>query len=120
MQKQYIADSLCLTCQTERGEITSLTLGGEERLLLSRPLFCLRLRHRDGATVMLIATDARSIREKEERLVFADFGGAMSALSVSIGIAADDALHFHIRVDGVPGEYAVEWVDLPILHLPKH
>ncbi|MBQ7337530.1 MAG: hypothetical protein IJW40_03640 [Clostridia bacterium] len=118
MNKQN-SDLLELHVDWERGVIDSLMLGGQERTAAPRPLFAARLRHRSGEAVHMQATQARSVKTDGQGAVYSDFGEEAPALSVRVSMTEGETVDWYIRVDGVPTEYAVEWVDFPQICLPR-
>ena len=109
-------NNLHLTVDFQRGVITSLLIGGRERLMGATPIFRICVRGKDGSTVTVTPDDARSCIEKEEGALYTDF----SPLSLSVRITLkEEGGEAAWRIAVTPSkDFFVEWVDFPPITLP--
>ena len=103
----------------QRGVISSVVVGGKERCVGSCPIFTARFRDRDGECYYINSTEAKSVKTDSFGLLFEGFEGDFSPLSVKILINASDVIEWRAEVAGVPEKYALEWIELPSVALPR-
>ncbi|MBE6676328.1 MAG: hypothetical protein E7594_05740, partial [Ruminococcaceae bacterium] len=109
--------NMVLTVDFAAGRITSLCIGGRERVCAPTPLFSLRLRDAQGTATVLCATDARVCSETEDGVIYSDFG--VSDLSVRVHLAnKQGSVAWRADVQGLDAEHFVEWIDFPMVSLP--
>ena len=109
--------NMVLTVDFAAGRITSLCIGGRERVCAPTPLFSLRLRDAQGTATVLCATDARVCSETEDGATYSDFG--VSDLSVRVHLAnKQGSVAWRADVQGLDAEHFVEWIDFPMVSLP--
>lgn len=107
-----------LTVNFEAKQITSLQIGGKERLNGTCPLFRLRLRDISGGTRLLDAYDALVCTLTTNGAIY-DMFDAEDTLSVQVYLdEQDDCAAWRISVVMKSTAYCVEWVDFPLLTLP--
>lgn len=109
-----------LDIDVARGVASSLQLYDTERLEGECPIFALRLRDKTGKCYHFDSTQAKDIDAIEGKLTYTGFGGDFSSLEVAIEICTqNDAIEFYASVSCVPSEYALEWIELPKICLPR-
>ena len=113
------SNNIELTINEEGGYIASLKLNGKERLVDKSPIFKIRLRDTDGSSLCLEPSDANTACIKDGCLIYTGFGDCFADLCARVKIASDDGVSWQIAIDSVPSEYAIEWIELPRLCLPR-
>ena len=109
--------NMVLTVDFAAGRITSLCIGGRERVCAPTPLFALRLRDAQGTATVLCATDAGVCTETEDGAIYAGFG--VADLSVHVHLAKKQkSAAWRADVQGIDAEHFVEWIDFPLINLP--
>ncbi len=114
--------NMILSVDHEGGRISSLVLGGKERVAGSVPLFKIGLRNNSGALTVLSTFDACVCHETEDGAVYSDFkldDTAYEGLSVQVFLTNDEGnaawrIAVHVKDQG----YFAEWVDFPLIALP--
>ena len=110
-------DKMSFSVDFRKGEITSLKVGGEERLAGKSPLFRVCLRNDVSENVIVSSYDAASCIEIENGAVYTGFSGA--DISVRVCFASENGeAAWRIAVTPASERYFVEWVDLLPLTLP--
>ena len=117
------AKQLSVTVDAVLGEITSVKLCGRERAMRGTPLFRLCLRDGEGNAVLLCAKDAAKREEHASLAVFDGFlapdGSAVSArVEISLCEEAGEIV-WHACVKEIDGGHLVEWIDVPLVTLPR-
>lgn len=107
-----------LSVDFQKGEIASLMIRGSERLGASSPLFCFCLRDREGKAYQFTAYDARACTKTGEGAIYTDFPVNDVAVHVYLREEGQEAA-WRIAVTSVSANYFVEWVDVPLITLPK-
>ena len=113
------ANNIEATIDTEKGLISSLLLNGKERCAHTCPLFVVRLRHRDGDTVELDPQKAKKSYTSTGKITYCDFEKGFCDLTVELYVSSKDSIEWQVMVCGVPSDYAVEWVELAKICLPR-
>ncbi len=116
---KLLAENIELTINTKMGVVSSLIIGGKERCIGSCPIFTARLRGQDSEAFYIDSTSAGSVSVADNSIVYRGFGENFPKLSVSITVTADKAIQWQAAVDGASKEYALEWVELPKVCLPR-
>lgn len=102
-----------------RASVSSLTILGTQRLVSPLPLFRLGLRDRAGRLIRLSAADNSNVIPTEKGALytgFTDFPG----LTVEVTLLANgNDAEWYISANPGCNEYLVEWVDFPLVNLPK-
>lgn len=111
------SEKLTIEADFKSGVISSLVIGGEQRLADTAPLFGIRLRDREGNAVCVSAFDAKECRETENGAVYSGFNGIELTVRVSFEIADGD-VEWRISAKPEDDEYFVEFVDFPMVTLP--
>ena len=106
-----------LTVDFVAGEVSSLILGGCERMVSPSPLFVLRLRDTTGIATVYSSRDASACTVDENGAVYTGFGIAELAVRVCL-TEQNGSAAWRIFVHGLDGEHLVEWVDFPLITLP--
>ena len=114
--------NMMLSIDHKEGRLSSLVLGGKERVTGSTPLFKIGLRNKPGVLTVLSAFDACTCRETEDGAVYSDFKHGetvFQGLSVQVFLADDRGnaawrIAVHVKDQG----FFAEWVDFPLLSLP--
>lgn len=111
---------MTLTVNFEKGEIDSLILGGKERLASHLPLFKIGMRDKSGEYTVLSAYDAKNCMLTEDGAIYTAFQNAFESLSVRVYLnVQDESAAWRIAIDGIDNDTLAEWVDFPLLSLPK-
>ena len=103
-----------LTINENEGVISSLKIKGKERIVATCPIFKMRFRDTDGESLFIDSTEAKTV----EYLTFSGFE-KLPSISAKLYVYENDGINWQIHIDGVPKEYAIEWVELPTVCLPK-
>ena len=101
----------------EKGEISSLRIGGSERLAARLPLFRAGLRTADGEPLSVTADGADGITPTEDGAVY---GFSALGLSVRIHLCEQDGEALW-RAEAVPQDdrFCLEFLDLAPINLPR-
>ena len=116
---KLLAENIELTINTKMGVISSLIIGDKERCLGTCPIFTARLRGQNGEAFYIDSTKASCISVNDKSIVYQGFGEDFSRLSVNITVCGDRAIQWQAEVTGVSHEYALEWIELPKICLPR-
>ena len=115
-----ISNNISLKIDESEGVISSLEIYGAERLEGLCPIFVIRLRDKEGKCYYVDSKSAKISNATESKLTYKDFGGEVSSLEATIEIKAiDNGIEFYPSVSYVPSEYAIEWIELPKICLPR-
>ncbi len=118
--ERILSKDIELTLDAAGGAVSSLSVFGKEVLACRVPLFRLRFRDLGGEAISLESTDAKSCRLGDGFIEYSSFGGALSEVLCKIFVTADDKeIKWGASVDGVSSEYALEYIELPRICLPK-
>ena len=107
---------LVIAVDFEKGNISSLSIRGKERLASAVPLFALRLRDKAGVVTDLTAYDAETCTPTEDGAIY---GFSAAALSVAVHLT-DEGGEAAWRISATPQneDFLVEWVEFPKINLP--
>lgn len=108
-----------LNIDTNKGNISSLTLGKHSCLVSEAPLFVVRFRNKDGEYHLVNSTIAENVNTDTSVITYTGFGGDFSNLCVTVRVSGGNDISWEIEVTSVPCEYAVEWVEFPKICLPR-
>lgn len=116
---QLALKNMSLTIDFETGTVTSLQIGGKERLAGSTPLFRVNLLDEKGTAREYTVYDAAECRRTEDGAVYTGFA-SMPGLEVQVHITAENG-EAAWRVEVTPGseDWLAEWVDFPLITLPE-
>lgn len=116
MQSLQFSD-MTLTVDFERGSISSLLLGGSERVCNACALFSLRVRDTAGNATVYSAYDATKCTLTEDGAVYSGF--ALQGLRVQVYLQEKEGnAAWRVAVRGLDKEHFAEWVDFPLVSLP--
>ena len=101
----------------KKGAISSLAVGGRERICRTAPLFRVRLRDKRGEPMTFTAFDAGECTLTEDGAVYGGFSGAVATVRVRLAKECGEA-EWRISVTPKDGEHLVEWVEFPGIILP--
>ncbi|MBO5313154.1 MAG: hypothetical protein J6B29_04220 [Clostridia bacterium] len=99
--------------------ISSLKIKNKERCVGESPIFALRVRDKNGEVVYINSTLSALTEMNEGEITYKGFQNPFSRLTVVVKIDTDEDISWKISIFGVPEEYAVEWVELPKITLPR-
>ena len=116
MQSLHLSN-MTLNVDFAAGKITSLQLGGRERVAAKKPLFGLRLRDTAGNPVVLGAVDAKQCTLTENGAIYSGFDLPDLCVQVYLQEKEGNAA-WRIAVRGLDEGHLVEWVDFPLVTLP--
>ena len=116
--RNFTAENLSASINERRGVISSLTLGNRECLACECPVFKIRLRDESGECFYIDSTMARMCLADDFCITYKDFDG-FSSIDVGLFIATGEGIEWQISVAGVPQDYAIEWIELPKICLPR-
>ena len=101
----------------QRGLITSLVIGGKERLSGPSLLFRIRLRDKDGGSVLVTSCEAGSCQITNDGAIYDGFS---VDISVRVFLACDNGeASWRINVTPKNENFFAEWVEFPSLTLPR-
>ncbi len=113
------SNDLELTINKDKGVIASFKLGGKELLQGTCPIFVVRLRDIGGEPHYIDSCKATRVEIINGEIVYSDFGGDFSSVFVKIKLESTDGIDWYIEIGGTSEGYALEWVELPKICLPK-
>ncbi len=116
---RLFAKNIELSIDAEGGFVSSLKIGEKERCKGTCPLFVARLRDKNGECIYINSTNAQECQVTDSGIVYKGFDDKLPTLTVRIMITTDDAISWRIAIASVPQEYALEWVELPKVCLPR-
>ena len=109
--------NMTLTVDFSAGHLTSLRIGGKERVCAPTALWRLRLRDLDGNATVYSAYDATAITPTEDGAIYAGF--ALAGLCVQVHLAEKQgSAAWRAEVRGLDQGHVVEWLDFPLVSLP--
>ncbi len=115
--------NMTLSVDFMAGRLSSLVIGGRERLAGTVPLFRLRLRDREGKCAVFTAHDAITCVPTTHGAAYQGFrspdGEIAEALVAEVFLTEEEGnAVWRISVTPPHEEYFVEWVDFPCVTLP--
>lgn len=113
------ARNLELSIDAEDGVISSLKIGGRELCNGVCPIFRARLRDENAECFYIDSTQAKNVSVNNGEIVYKCFGNDFDGLIIKVNIEAGKNISWKIAVSNVPCEYALEWVELPKICLPR-
>ncbi len=117
--KNIISSNMELQIDEENGAISSLIVGKRQCCVGSIPLFVARLRDKMGECSYIDATMAKSIRSDDTVISFSGFDTPFSKLNIAVCITENHGIEWGLSVKNVPCEYAIEWVEIPRICMPR-
>lgn len=116
---KLFANKIELTVNTRAGVISSLIIDGKERCDGICPVFNARFRDLTGECLTIDATGARNACVNGNALIYTGFDVPFSDLSVKITVSTGEGIFWQVAVDNVPPEYALEYIEIPKICLPR-
>ena len=113
------AKNIELSIDTEKGWVSSLKINGKERAFASCPIFNARFRDKSGKCFCIDSTGASVCEADGGRLTYMGFEGTFKDVSVCVSVQANENILWGVSVFSVPEEYALEWIELPKICLPR-
>ena len=107
-----------LHIDTKKGEISSLKLRGKERIACACPLFVVRLRDINGEKYYLRSADAKNVDTCNGCITYIGFENFDSVI-VKLFVSANIGIDWSASVLNVPKDFAIEWIELPKICLPR-
>lgn len=114
-----ITNELKLSINEMGGYAESLKINGKERIIDTCPLFTVRFRDKSGCSYTVDSTESKDCAKEGDSLIYTGFSGAFENISVKITVKADDGILWWASVSSIPEEYAMEWIELPKICLPR-
>ena len=118
MYKAFCKD-IELAIDSKGGFISSLKIKGNQVCQGKLPLFQIRLLDKNGEKYYIDSFMADFCSLDNGMLTYSDFGGDFSSLVVNVIINTGDEILWKIKISSVPKDYAIEWVELPKICLPR-
>ena len=116
---QLSLSQMSLKVDFPKGVLSSLAIHGKERLASPVPLFRLGLRDKAGNLTRLSAFDAAVLTETDRGGIYSGFA-ACPGLSLEIALIANgNEAEWYVTADPGCDTHLVEWVDFPLVNLPK-
>ena len=119
MMLQKSSSRLSITMDPSLGGLTSLFIDGRERLAGTSPIFRTGLRNPAGELTTVTALDAEKAEPIADGVRFSGFSAAPSLAVAARVLVASDELNWFIELENEDGEMLTEWVEFPLLSLPK-
>lgn len=122
---QLSTSNLQIAVDFQAGYISSLKIKGVERLVARLPLFRICLRKEDGTQSVISAFDAHQCTETCNGAYYEGFQNSEANISlpkmrVRVYLTSEkDELSWRIAVDQTDLTYLTEWVEIPLISLPK-
>ena len=102
------------------GYVSSLIVNGRERIADTCPLFVIRLRHKDGSALKIIPANSKESHTCGGKIVYCGFENGFDDLAVAVTVLEREGnIEWGVSVSGVPEDYALEWVELAKICLPR-
>ena len=115
----FITNNIELTVDEHLGAIVSLKLESRQCVQEPCPIFVARFRDLDGETHYIEPKDASAIKTDNRTIIFSGFSVDLAGVSVEISILASKAIEFRARVCGIPSGYALEWIEVAKISMPR-
>ncbi len=112
------AENIEIFIDVKGGIISSLLLGGKERIAHACPIFNARLRDKNGECYYIDSTMVTGAMVKND-LVYNGFDEPFSGITITVMPRESEYISWEIKACGVPSEYALEWIELPKICLPR-
>ncbi len=117
--RTYELTGMTVTVDFAAGHVTSLLVGGAERIAATTPLFRVRLRDGAGQTYHYTSYDAADRAETESGGRYTSFPSPFEGLAVTVTLTeADGGASWGISVSPHTDAAFAEWVDFPRVTLP--
>ena len=116
---EIVSKDLKLRINADKGYISSLEVKGRERLVQACPLFTVRLLNKSGEVFYIHSTEAGKCVCHENTLTYSGFDIAFSGITVRITVKEAEGILWWADISSVPCEYAIEWIELPRICLPR-
>ena len=116
---RFSAENIFLTIDDELKTVSSLKIGEKELCADTCPIFVIRFRNKDGDCFCIDSTKAAIASFTGTTVSYSGFGNEFDSVSVKVTIDADNAISWQAQIADVPCEYAVEWIELPKVCLPR-
>ncbi|MBQ7153524.1 MAG: hypothetical protein IJR83_06285 [Clostridia bacterium] len=113
----FTIPGLRLETDAECRQIRSLCLKDKDCCAGGVPLFSAKLRDRLGESVVLDATDAKTVCRCGDTVSFSGFKEELRDLCVDVTIREAKGIEWGISFTSVPEQFAVEWIDFPKIRL---
>ena len=117
--QEFFLNNLKATIDFEKGCVTSLIIEKNECLVSHLPLFKIRIRDKKGNPTVFDTFDAANAKKVENGAVYSDFKKAKDISILVKATVCNDELQWKISVDNSDKSILVEWVDFPLIELPK-
>ncbi|MBQ9760385.1 MAG: hypothetical protein IJW16_03435 [Clostridia bacterium] len=119
MTVQKSCNGISLTLDPKGGSLSSLRIGGKERLTGSQPIFRVGLRDRAGNQTTISALDAGKFELTADGVRYSDFSAAPDLAVHARLKATDDEILWYVELENKNADILTEWVDFPLASLPK-
>ncbi|MBO5909064.1 MAG: hypothetical protein J6Q67_04715, partial [Clostridia bacterium] len=116
---RLIAKDIELLINVGSGVVSSLKLRGVAKFAGNCPIFNARLRDLDVNTHCVNPTMAQSHCLDDGCITYTGFGGDFDRLTVQIKVIGDEAISWYASVTSVPKDYAIEWIEVGKICLPR-
>ena len=117
--KNLTSNNIELKINVSLGVVSSLKIGNRELCVSNIPLFVARLRDKSGKCFYIDATKSRKISADDKSISFSDFDSPFEMLNITVNVKENDGIEWGIEVHNVPCEYALEWVEIPKICMPR-
>ncbi|MBQ8145904.1 MAG: hypothetical protein IJ039_03900 [Clostridia bacterium] len=117
--KKLISNNIELQINEEMGAISSLKIGKRECCVSNIPLFIARLRDKKGECAYIDAAMAKNVSIANSDISFGGFNDPFSKLNITVSVCENEGIEWGLKVESVPCEYAVEWVEIPKICMPR-
>ncbi|MBO4983229.1 MAG: hypothetical protein J6D23_04155 [Clostridia bacterium] len=117
--KNLASNNIELKINDSLGVVSSLKIGNRELCVSNIPLFVARLRNKSGECFYIDATKARKMSADDKSISFSDFDSPFEMLNITVNVKANDGIEWGLEVCNVPCEYALEWVEIPKICMPR-
>ena len=114
------AKKIDLAIDEKCGAVESLKILGNEALADKLSLFTMRFRNLNGGAICAESFDAKSVILGEGVAEFSRFGGVLDGVCVKVYFCSTgEEIRWGAEVGGIPSEYALEYIEMPRICLPK-
>ncbi len=116
---KIFAKNIELALDIKGGFISSLKIGNKDCCAGVVPLFNARLRDKDGECYYIDSTKAEYASLIDGYIEYKGFCDDFSSLLVKVIIDTGEDISWKVKIENVPSEYAIEWVEFPKICLPR-
>ncbi len=116
---KIFAKNIDVTIDESSGVICSAIIGGVERARGGCPIFVARFRDVNGECTIVRSDMATFSNFEGECIAFSGFGGELNDITIRVFVRGGDEIEWRASVESIPSKYALEWIELAKICLPR-